>query len=145
MGAMASQITSLRIVYTTFYSGGRRSKKTSKLRITGLCAGNSPGAGEVPAQMASNAENGSIWWRHHGHRCEAIVLCEYDLCLLLQYHDVCGIALLLTVWGQYVNAFHVCIRRTAFTRLIGCITETDDNSTPKKHITWSMEMFIRTK
>ena len=37
-----------------------RSKKTSKLRVTGLCAG------EFPAQMASNAENVSIWWRHHG-------------------------------------------------------------------------------
>ena len=33
-----------------------RSKKTSKLRVTGLCAGNSPGTGEFPAQMTSNAE-----------------------------------------------------------------------------------------
>ena len=30
-----------------------------------LC-GDSPGTGEFPAQMASNAENGSISWRHHG-------------------------------------------------------------------------------
>ena len=44
---------------------GRRSKKTSKLRVTGLCAGNSPGTGEFPAQMASYAGNVSIWWRHH--------------------------------------------------------------------------------
>ena len=43
----------------------RRSKKTLKLRVTGLCAGNSPAAGEFPAQMASNAENVPIWWRHH--------------------------------------------------------------------------------
>ena len=43
----------------------RRSKKTLKLRVTGLCAGNSPGTGEFPAQMASYAENVSIWWRHH--------------------------------------------------------------------------------
>ena len=43
----------------------RRSKKTSKLRVTGLCVGNSPWTGEFPAQMASNAENVSIWWRHH--------------------------------------------------------------------------------
>ena len=43
----------------------RRSKKTSKLRVSGLCVGNSPGTGEFPAQMASNAENVSIWWRHH--------------------------------------------------------------------------------
>ena len=28
----------------------RRSKKTSKLRVTGLCAGNSPGTDEFPAQ-----------------------------------------------------------------------------------------------
>ena len=43
---------------------GPRSKKT-KLRVTGLCAGNSLGTVEFPAQMASNAENVSIWWRHH--------------------------------------------------------------------------------
>ena len=43
----------------------RRSKKTSKLRVTGLCVGNSPGTGEFHVQMASNAENVSIWWRHH--------------------------------------------------------------------------------
>ena len=45
----------------------RRSKKTSKVRFTGLCAGNSPVTGEFPAQMASNAENVSIWWRHHAN------------------------------------------------------------------------------
>ena len=43
----------------------RRSKTTSKRRVTGLCVGNSPGTGEFTAQMASNAENISIWWRHH--------------------------------------------------------------------------------
>ena len=43
----------------------RRSKKISKLRVTGLCAGNSPGTGEFPAQMSSNAATVSIWWRHH--------------------------------------------------------------------------------
>ena len=31
----------------------RRSNKTSRLRVTGLCAGNSPETGEFPAQMAS--------------------------------------------------------------------------------------------
>ena len=43
-----------------------RSKKTSKLHVTGLCVGNSLVTGEFPTQMASNAENASIWWRHHG-------------------------------------------------------------------------------
>ena len=50
MSAMASQITSLTIVY-------------SKLRVSGICVGNSPVTGEFPAQRASNAENASIWWR----------------------------------------------------------------------------------
>ena len=35
----------------------RRSTKTSKLHVTGLC--------EFPAQMANNTENVSIWRRHH--------------------------------------------------------------------------------
>ena len=35
----------------------RRSKKTPKLRVTGLFAGDSSMTGEFPAQMASNAEN----------------------------------------------------------------------------------------
>ena len=64
MGAMAYQITSLTIVYSTVYSGADQ-RKTSKLRVTGLCAGNSSVTGEFPAQMASNAENVSIWWRNH--------------------------------------------------------------------------------
>ena len=44
----------------------RKWKETSKLRVTGLCAGNSLGPSEFPTQMASNPENVSIWWRHHG-------------------------------------------------------------------------------
>ena len=61
MDATASQITSLAIVYSTVYSR-RRSKKTSKLRVT---EGNSSVTAEFHAQRASNAENGSISWRHH--------------------------------------------------------------------------------
>ena len=44
---------------------GCKSMKISKFRVTGLCARNSPETGDFPAQMASNAENDSIWWRHH--------------------------------------------------------------------------------
>ena len=43
-----------------------RSNRTSKLRVTGLCEGNSSVTGEFLEQGASNAENVSIWWRHHG-------------------------------------------------------------------------------
>ena len=58
MGEIASQITSLNIVYSTIYSDADQRKQ--KLRATGLCVGNSPGTGEFPAQMASNVENVSI-------------------------------------------------------------------------------------
>ena len=40
----------------------RSSKKTSKLRVTGHCEGNSPVTGEFPAQRASYEENVSILW-----------------------------------------------------------------------------------
>ena len=43
-----------------------RSKNISKLIVTGLCEGNPWVTGEFPAQRSSNAENVSIWWRHHG-------------------------------------------------------------------------------
>ena len=43
----------------------RRSKKPSTLRVTCLCEGKLPVTGEYPAQRDSNAENVSIWWRHH--------------------------------------------------------------------------------
>ena len=64
MGEMAPQITSLPIVYLSVYSGADQ-RKTSKLRVTGLSAGNSPGTGKFPAQRASNAGFFSIWWRHY--------------------------------------------------------------------------------
>ena len=43
-----------------------RLKKTLKLHVTGLCEGNSPATGGFPLQRASNVENVSIWWCHHG-------------------------------------------------------------------------------
>ena len=65
MSAMASQIISLTSFYSTVYSRCR-SKTLSTLRVAGLCEENSPMAGEFPAQRASNMENVSTWWRHHG-------------------------------------------------------------------------------
>ena len=52
---MVSQITSLTIVYSTVYSW-RRSKKTPKLLVTGLCGGKSPVNGESLTQRAINAQ-----------------------------------------------------------------------------------------
>ena len=60
----------------------RRSEKTSKLRVTGLCVGNSPVTGEYPVWMASNAENVSIWWRH-----QSLVLShQYDMIGNIPYY-----------------------------------------------------------
>ena len=64
---MASPITSLKIVYSTVYSM-LRSKKTSKIRVTGLCAGDSSVTGEFPTQRANHAEKVSVWWRHDDNK-----------------------------------------------------------------------------
>ena len=45
--------------------------KTSKLSVTGFCAGISPATGEFPAQRTSIAKNVSIWWRHHVEACRS--------------------------------------------------------------------------
>ena len=63
MSVIASQTTSLVIAYLTVYSGADQ-RKNSKPRVTGLCEGNTPVAGEFPTQRASDAENVSNWWRH---------------------------------------------------------------------------------
>ena len=64
-----------------------RSTKTSKFRVTGLCAGNSPVTGEFPAQMASHAENVSIWWRHHVESSGGIPSkCRFRVYAELGYH-----------------------------------------------------------
>ena len=67
MGSSASQITSLTIVYSSVYSGA--DQKILKFRVTALCAETSMGTVEFPAQMVSNAESVSIWWRHHVNQC----------------------------------------------------------------------------
>ena len=57
MGTIASQITSLTIVYSTVYSDVDQRKYQSPASLAFV-------TGEFPAQMASNAENVSIWRRH---------------------------------------------------------------------------------
>ena len=63
MAAIASQITSLTTVFSTVYLGKYQRKHQSSASLAFV--GNSPEAGKFPAQMASNAENVSIWWRQH--------------------------------------------------------------------------------
>ena len=77
----------------------RRSKKTSKFRVTGLCEGNSLVTGEFPAQSASNAENVYISWRHH--RIDMIAILEKLLCASLHLLNV----------KTYFNLFKFCNTR----------------------------------
>ena len=65
MGAIASQITSLTIVYSSVYSDADQRKHQMSASLA-FVRGIHWGTGEFPAQiqMASNAENVSIWWRH---------------------------------------------------------------------------------
>ena len=63
MSTMASQITSLAVVYSTVYSDADK-RNIITPRHWPLC-GDFTGTGKFPAQRASYAENVSIWWRHH--------------------------------------------------------------------------------
>ena len=68
-GTIASQITSVSIIYLTVSTGADQNIKAPRhWPLWGEFTGDRwipPGTGEFLAQMASNAENVSIWWRHH--------------------------------------------------------------------------------
>ena len=55
---MGSQITNLTIVFSTVYSGADQRKHQSSASLDFV-------RGIHPSQRANNAENVSIWWRHH--------------------------------------------------------------------------------
>ena len=57
MGAIASQITSLTIVYSTVYSDAYQRKHQSSASLAF--------DRWIPRTKGSSAENISIWWRHH--------------------------------------------------------------------------------
>ena len=84
-----------------------RSKKTSQLRVTGLCAGNSPLTGEFPAQRASNAENASIWWCHH-----AIFIAICIVSIMLSLDRLCKS--LWVFFSIMISVFDLCVLSTHF-------------------------------
>ena len=69
MGAVAYQITSFTIVYSTVDSDADQRKHQSSAPLA-FVREIHRGTVEFPAQMSSNAENGSIWWRHHDFWCQ---------------------------------------------------------------------------
>ena len=84
MGAMASQITSRTIVYSTVYSEADQRKHQSSASLA-FVRGIHRGPVNSPHKMASNAENVSIWWRHHVAELYAMThitvmtLCNYNM------------------------------------------------------------------
>ena len=78
----------------------RKSKKTSKLRATGLCVWNSPVTSESPAQKASNAENVSIWWCHHEVKRVLWLAYFMSLCLGIDFHQ-CVMTVCWNVQGHF--------------------------------------------
>ena len=89
----------------------RKSTKTSKLRVTGLCAGNSPGTGELCAQMTSYAENVSIWWRHHDQLIVMILdkyfifLADYKYSVYEENHVNFTLQCLKFSYGHSINEY----------------------------------------
>ena len=85
MGAMASQITSLTIVNSTVYSDANQRKHKSSASLA-FVRWIHRAPVNSPAQMASNAENVSISWRHHGVTPLNIDICKRIMQSLLHRH-----------------------------------------------------------
>ena len=64
MSAMASHISGVSIVSQLLIQAQIK-ENIKAVRHWPLCVWNSPLNGEFPAQRVSDAENVSIWWRHH--------------------------------------------------------------------------------
>ena len=64
MSAMVSQITSVLIVCSTVCPGADQRKHQSSASLA-FVGGEPPVPGGFPSHMTNNAENVSIWWRHH--------------------------------------------------------------------------------
>ena len=69
MGAMVFQTESpASTLFTQPFIQAQIKKKHQSSTSLAICVANSPVTGEVPTQMASDAENVSISWRHHGRK-----------------------------------------------------------------------------
>ena len=101
MGAMASQITSWRL-FTQSFIQAQIKENIKAPRHWPLCAGNSPGTGQFPAQMASNEENVFIWWRHHGF-CTDTLIFPYHLTASINTSvHTCCLTYMFIIWSTPV-------------------------------------------
>ena len=95
MGAMDPKSSASRVFAQPFIHCADQSKhQNSASTVTGLCVGNSPVTGHFPAQMASNAENVSIWWPNHyvsGDCCNVLELCLQKILFCYKNTDEFGL------------------------------------------------------
>ena len=82
------------------------SRKTSKLRVHGICEANSPVTGEFSARNASNTENGSIWWRHH----KVISGQRSTLASRHLWRVQVDMLIVKYIWIDVENHYHLCFK-----------------------------------
>ena len=112
MGEISCQITSLIIVYSIVYSDADQRKHQSFASLA-FVRWIQPGTGEFPAQMASNAENVSIRWRHHDCTFTVLVTASANLQPLAGHkrcHEIETLYKLLALCGRnppiIVESYH---------------------------------------
>ena len=88
MGAMASQINSLGIVYSIVHSGADQRKHPSSASLA-FVRGIHRWPVNSPHKKASNAENVSIWWRHHGNCWTVCITVLYMTAIYREYAVFC--------------------------------------------------------
>ena len=110
MGAMASQITSLMIVYSTVYSDTDQRKHQTFASLVFVWRIHRWPA-EFPEHRASNAENVFIWWRHHENvKCFFILLFTTTKKVRGRGHSSSGIVHLRAVPQEMLNVSIIKIR-----------------------------------
>ena len=105
------------------------------------CEGNSPVTGEFLAQRASNAENVSIWWRHHMKQHYSVHISWLVLFQYLTYdlqRDVPGVVVTKTCLVAPVQSKAHCRVRNMFLQIWQCMSNswlaaTKSFSRPGKH------------
>ena len=94
MGTMASQITSLAVVYAIVYSDEDQRKHQSSASLAFVW-------GIHRGQMASYAENVSIWWRHH------VILCQFLAHITPSRHDNTNVTLPWLVDSEWLASYAI--------------------------------------
>ena len=125
MGSIASQITSLTIVYSIVYSEADQRKHQSSASLAVVRGIHR--TGEFPVQMASNAENVSIWRRHHVQRSNKLHFRTCYLGLNLSWTRYCAAVLFSsnTKWSgwQFVilDIRYMCLHVTRARMLLSSL------------------------